>query len=82
MAKFRNRSGVIQVLSLPSVHFVKNESGIFWNDAPRKILEPDEILETSNENDVAYLRALTAERLVRYRGERKKEPGFLIEIER
>jgi hypothetical protein len=81
--RFKNISGVPQVLRMPSNHFVKNESGSFWDNTARaKILEPSEIFETSNENDVAYLRRLSAPVQVKNRkGEVEKKPGFFVEIE-
>lgn len=82
MARFRNQSGVVQVLRLPSTHFVKNENGIFYNEAaPKTIAEPEQVLETSVELDIDFLRKLTREREVRNRrGEMEKKPGFFVEL--
>jgi hypothetical protein len=84
MAKFKNVSGVPQLVYLPSLHVKRDGAGQdrWWDEAaPKKILASDEILETSISDDVKYLRELTRERIVRIRGERQPRPGVLIELD-
>jgi hypothetical protein len=72
MAEFKNRSGVPQQVYLLSAHSKAiarrldgSELRVWDQDAPKVVIDPEQIIEVEDPADVALLRRLTRERVVR-----------------